>query len=305
MGEMTHSQWRPADPDATEEELAEAEREKEAANRRFGAAMTLLEARGYRAPKGQGNNPTGLFFRESTFEYVSRHPRVGVGRTPPTNVVLRLRNGPRREIATEAFHDSFCSRHTREEEADTRTALADKVKVKLGRDPENRGKALICMGDTNGYPMPAGEVIPPVDWDSEAITDHSHRWHRAAKQPDGSWASHTYLDEAMSECRMWDPARYAARKHGQINALDPTSGHGPNAVGQGGPQRIIRGYTDPWVVQAILEVNVIKMHGITDHHLLEYVMSYRKFCEALERSFEPMPSWMSVAHSSARWAPAA
>ncbi|MEU9050117.1 endonuclease/exonuclease/phosphatase family protein [Streptomyces sp. NPDC048384] len=292
---MTYSQWRPASPDATEEELAEHARVKEAANRRFGAAQTLLEMRGIRAPMGQGRNPTALFFRESTFEFVASHPQVGVNRTPPTNVVLRLRNGPRRQIATEAWHDSFCSPNTREEEADTRSALADKVKVKLGNDPE-RGMAFFGMGDCNEYPVEFGETIPPIDWNSPEITDHVHRRHRARKQPDGSWKSCTYLDELMTDCGMWDPARYAAHQYGQLSALDPTSGYGPNAVGQGGPQRILRAVADPWGVQATLEFNVVPVDGLSDHRLLEWVVSYRKFVEGLERSFDPLPSWMALAH---------
>ncbi len=300
LGEMTHSQWRLPSPDATVEELAAFELEKEAANRRFGAVRTVLGMRGVRAPKGQGNNPTGLFWRESTFDFVEAHTPLGVGRTPPTDVVLRLRNGPRREIVTESWHDSYCSRNTRMEEADTRTGLADKVKIKLGADPELRGKAFLGAGDFNDEPMPVGETIQPIDWNSSEITDTSHRWHRAIPQPDGSWVSQTYTDRALSECGMWDPARYAARVHGQISALDPTSGYGPNAVGQGHPQRIIRFVMDPWLVQSVLEVNVIAMDKITDHRMVEVIVAERKFSEGLERQYEPLPSWMSVAHSSLR-----
>ncbi|MEV8293228.1 hypothetical protein ACFVLG_01745 [Streptomyces rochei] len=74
------------------------------------------------------------------------------------------------------------------------------------------------------------------------MTDIVHRRHRAIKQPDGTWASCTAVDEIMLDCGMHDPARWAAHRLGQATALAATAGYA--AVGQGGPRRIDRGYLD-------------------------------------------------------------
>jgi hypothetical protein len=293
-GEMTYSQVQSLNPDASEEEVAAWEVAKEAADRRFGAAQTLLGMKGYRAPTGQGRNPTGLFFRESTFEFVSWHQQLKVWRTPPTNVVLRLPEVPERDIVTVAWHNSFCSPNAREGEADELSSLVDKVQAKYGSAPEKRWSAFWGFGDCNEYPVPVGETVPPIDWNSPEITDLVHRRHRARKQPDGSWRSCDYLDDLMLDCGMWDPARYAAQQLGQVQALDPTAGHASD--GQGGGRRIDRGYMDPWTVQAVLEVNVIDTTGISDHHGLEVILSRRMFVEALRRQFDPLEEWAALAH---------
>ena len=294
-GEMTYSQVQPLNPDASEEEAAAWEAAKEAADRRFGAAQALLGMKGYRAPTGQGRNPTGLFFRESTFEFVSRHQQLKVWRTPPTNVVLRLPEVPERDIVTVAWHNSFCSPNARQAEAEELSSLVDKVQAKYGNDPGKRWSAFWGFGDCNEYPVPVGETVPPIDWNSPEITDLVHRRHRARKQPDGSWRSCDYLDELMLDCGMWDPARYAAQQLGQVQALDATAGHA--ADGQGGGRRIDRGYMDPWLAKAILEVNVIDTGTTSDHHLVETILSKRGAIEGMRREFAPLESWEALAYS--------
>ncbi|MEU3979678.1 endonuclease/exonuclease/phosphatase family protein [Streptomyces sp. NPDC026672] len=295
--EMTYSQTGPLLEDATEADMEAADEARRAANARYGAAQQVLGMRGCRAPMGAGRNPSGLFFRESTFEFVSRHEQRQVWRTPPANVVLRLRGKdvPPTQIVTAAWHNSFCSPNKREEEADELSALVDKVQAKHGGDPEKRWAAFWGFGDCNEYPVPIGEVVPPIDWGSEEITDLVHRRHRARKQPDGSWTSCTYLDELMLDCGMWDPARYAAQQFGQVRALDATAGHASD--GQGGGRRIDRGYMDPWTVQSVIEVNVIDTAGVSDHHGLEVILSRRKLVEALGRQFDALESWAALAYS--------
>ena len=288
--EMTYSQSRPAGPDATGEELIAAEQAKEAANRRFRAAQDLLDMKGFRSPMGQGRNPTGTFIRESTFEFVARHPQLSVWRTPPTNVVLRLREVPERDIVTLSSHNSFCSPTGREAEGFEMSALWDKVQAKHGDDTDKPWSAFWGASDWNEYPVPNGETVKSIDWTSPDITDFVHRAHRARRQPDGSWKSCTDLDQLMLECGMHDPARYAARYlPNQARALDATAGH--VAVGQGGGRRIDRWCMDPWTVQATLEVNVVDTSGISDHHLVEVILSRRKLVEALRRQFQPLDPW--------------
>lgn len=297
--EMTYSQVQPVATDASEEELAEHEKAWLAANRRFKAAQHILGMQGFRSLPGQGRNPTGMFVREATFEVVSRHAQLKVWRTPPTNVVLRLRgdDAPPTPIVTVSWHNSFCSPNGREAEADELSSLVDKVQAKYRNDPDKRWSAFWGFGDCNEYPVSVGETVPPIDWTSPEITDLVHRRHRARKQPDGSWRSCDYLDELMVDCGMWDPARYAAQQLGQIRALDATAGHAPGAVGQGGGRRIDRGVVDPWTVQAVIEVNVIDTTGVSDHHGLEVILSRRKLVEALHRASDPLPAWTALAHS--------
>jgi len=296
-GELTYSQVQPPQPDASEEELDEHEKAKLAADRRFKATQQILGMRGFRSLTGQGRNPTGMFVRESTFEVASRHAQLKVWRTPPTNVILRLRgeDAPATPIVTVSWHGSFCSPKNRELEADELSSLVDKVQAKYGSDPGHRWSAFWGFGDCNEYPVPVGETVPEIEWDAPEITDLVHRRHRAIRQPDGTWRSCTYLDELMLDCGMWDPARYMAKQHGQLAALDATAGHASD--GQGGGRRIDRGYMDPWTVQAVIEMNVIDTTGVSDHHGLEVILSRRKLVEALGRRIEPLPSWMALGHS--------
>ncbi|MFD9815169.1 endonuclease/exonuclease/phosphatase family protein [Streptomyces sp. NPDC059080] len=291
--ELTYSQTQPVPADATEEEKAAAELAQKAADRRFDATQELLGMRGFRSPTGQGRNPTGMFVREGTFEVISRHEQLAVWRTPPTNVVLRLRDAPPTPIVTVSWHNSYCSPNGREDEAYELSSLVDKVQAKYEDDPNRRWAAFLGAGDCNEYPVPAGERVPEIDWSSSEITDLVHRRHRARRQADGSWKSCTAVDELMLDCGMWDPARYAAHQLGQIEAIDATAGHASD--GQGGGQRIDRIYMDPWTVRAVLEVNVIDTTGVSDHHGLEWVVSRRKYEEGLLRRCASLEPWAFTA----------
>ncbi|MEV7902128.1 endonuclease/exonuclease/phosphatase family protein [Streptomyces anulatus] len=287
--EMTYSQTSPAPADATEAEKTVVEAKRVAADRRFRVAQTVLGMKGFRGTTGQGGNPTGMFVRESTFEVVSRQEHLAVWRTPPTNVRLRLLDGPPTPIETVAWHNSFCSPNVRENEAEELSALVDKVQAKHGADPDRNWSAFLGAGDCNEYPMPAGETVPPIDWEHPEITDLVHRRHRARKRDDGTWASCTYLDELMLDAGMWDPARFAAHCIGHSGPLSATAGRG--TVGQGGDQRIDRFYMDPWTVLAVLAVDVISMAGISDHDYVEVLVERRAYEEALARKSNPMEPW--------------
>lgn len=287
--EMTYSQWRPVPLDATTEERATVELTRTAADRRFEASQQVLKMVGFRAPMGDGVTPTGLFFRPETFRFLNRYERRGVWHNPPTNVVLALPEVPEREIMTVAGHTSYNSITRRRLEGEDLTTFADKVQAKYGNDPAHFGRAFWGAGDFNEYPVPGGETVPEINWAAPEITDLVHREHRAVKQCDGSWRSCTDLDERMMRCGMWDPARYAAHRLGQGDALAPTAGHASD--GQGGGQRIDRFYMDPWIVQAVLEVHVHRLDGISDHDLPEVILSRRKLVEGLRRQFRRLEPW--------------
>ncbi|MFE5604186.1 endonuclease/exonuclease/phosphatase family protein [Streptomyces coelicoflavus] len=279
MQELKYSQTRPAAPLV----------EKRAANRRFKAAQETLGMRGFRAEVGQRANPTGLFIRESVFSSaLQRHHRVGHS-APPTHVELRLPEAPTVAIHTASFHHAYCNPAQRCSEAMDLTELVDKVKAH-NTDPAQKHAACWLFGDTNSYPVPAGEQVPPIDW--SAVTDIVHRRHRAIKQLDGTWVSCTEVDEIMLDCGMHDPARWAAHRLGQISALAATAGHA--APGQGGLRRIDRGCMDAWSVQAVERVTVLKTDGISNHNAIIVDCSRRKLAELLHRRIGPIAPWSLV-----------
>lgn len=287
--EMTYSQWKPAGPHADSDELVAVERARRAADRRFAATQELLGMRGVRASMGSGITPTGAFFREETFGLVAQRERTGGWGTPLTNVTLTLAGVPGVIIETAVWHASYCSPAQRVLEAQALSIFADKVQAKYGNDVKRRGVAFFGFGDSNESPVPEGEEVPPIDWTSPEITDLVHRRHRAIPQPDGSWESCTYLDRFMLDIGMHDPARYAAHSLGQPSALAATHGH--QSDGQGGLCRIDRAYMDPWLVQAVLEVNVIPTDGVSDHDGLEVIVAERKAVECLRRIIPPLGPW--------------
>lgn len=281
LSELTYSQAR---PDADDEV-------KEAADRRWQALQRTLGMRGFRAHMGQGRNPTGLLVKQSTFTGGVQHHHPKVFRTPPANVQLALPEVPHVPIVTASFHSSFCSPAGRAAEAYELTALVDKVKAHHSTDIERPRAACWLFGDTNEYPLPVGESVPEIDWTT--VTDLVHRRHRALKQPDGTWRSCTMLDELMLDINMHDPARFAARRLDQHDALAWTSGFA--AVGQGGVSRLLRGSMDPWTIQAVVGVTVLDMTDLSDHHTMVVDLSHSKLVEALQRTFAPLAAWDLVA----------
>lgn len=248
--------------------------------RRLHAAERALDMRGFLGIPGAGRNPTGLFVRPSTFDVHQQFDHQRIWRTPPTNVIVRLPEVPDRNIVLASWHAAFNSPRGREREAEEITALADKMK---------QGSGFIGGGDCNEYPHPAGESVPPIDWTSPGLTDTVHVVHRTNPGPDGTRVSCTYLDETLLGCGLHDPARYAAHTLGQASALFATSGHA--ATGQGGERRILRAYCDPWTTTATLDVTRIDTSGISDHHAVEVVLSYRGLVEALRRTVNPLPPY--------------
>lgn len=275
--EMTYSQARPG---AAPEVVA-------AADRRFRTAQEILGMTGFRAPMGDGRNPTGAYVRDSVFKVVARHEHPSGFRTPPTNLVLELDGCPGVPIMTMGVHLSHCSLRGRRMEADRLTTLADKLKI---HRPGHPARAAWILGDFNEYPVPQGELVEPIDW--TAVADVTHRRHRAELLPDGSWRSATYADELLHDCGLHDPARWAARRLGQQEALAGTAGVAD--PDQGGIRRIDRAYMDPWTIQAVTGVEVIDMTGLSDHHALRITLDRAKLIKALRRQISPLDRWELV-----------
>ncbi|MFK0111625.1 endonuclease/exonuclease/phosphatase family protein [Streptomyces sp. NPDC091217] len=240
---------------------------------RLHAAERLLGMRGFLGAQGSGRNGTGLFVRPEVFDVRQQfeHPRLW--RTPPTDIIGSLREVPDVRIVMASWHLAFNSPCGREREADEILALADKI---------NRGAAFIGGGDCNEYPHPAGEVVPPIDWTGDAITDRFHMMHRTNQGSDGGRVGCTYVDEALLGVGLHDPARYAAHDLlAQKDALRPTAGHAK--PDQGGDRRIDRVYVDSWLINAVISVYVIDTSGLSDHHAVAVVFSRAAMSEALRR----------------------
>lgn len=252
--------------------------------RRLRAAGDILGMKGILTPNGSGRNPTAMFLRPETFPtYETLYDKVEQRRwwrTPPTVVKTQLAEVPEVDWVMASWHAAFNSPCGRERETDELTAFVDKVK---------RGTAFAGGGDCNEYPVEQGEKVPHIDWTSPAITDPVHVRHRTNAGPDGSRVSCTYLDDTLLGCGLHDAARYASGEN--TEALNPTAGHAEEAAGQGGPRRIDRVYLDPWIVQAVLDVNVLDTTGVSDHHGVEVTLSRRKLVEALRRTFPPLAPW--------------
>ncbi|MER5210946.1 endonuclease/exonuclease/phosphatase family protein [Streptomyces sp. NPDC002838] len=278
MPELPHVQ---TGPDASPEEAA-------AARHRLGASENILVGmRGFLGGTGEGNNPTGLFVRESTFTIgPQRHHRTGF-HTPPTHVPLYLDEVPDVPIHTACFHNAYCSPPDRRREAFKLTRLVDKVKVHNGLTAP--WAACWLLGDANEMPSPHGELVPAIDWSSPEIADDVHRLHRAEQLPDGSWRSYTNFDDIMLAAGMHDAARWAAH-HGQLHAMAATAGRARPE--QGGPVRLDRGLLDRFSIQGVVYVCVVDMSGLSDHDLVVIDLSRRKLVEALLRqSIRPLAKW--------------
>ncbi|MEU9190118.1 endonuclease/exonuclease/phosphatase family protein [Streptomyces sp. NPDC048484] len=249
-------------------------------HRRLHAAEQLLKMRGFIGAPGTGNNPTGLFVRPSLFDVHQVFEHAPLWRTPPTHIIASLRDVPEVPIVMMSWHLAFNAPRGREREADEILAAADKT---------NAGMAFLGGGDANEYPHPTGELIPPIDWTSPKITDRMHMMHRTNAGPDGTRVSCTYADKTLLGAGLHNPARYAAHTLHQPDALGATAGW--TKPGQGGKRRIDRDYADPWLINAVIKVEVIETTGISDHGAVKTVYSLAGMVEALRRNITALDAY--------------
>ncbi|NUQ95054.1 MAG: endonuclease/exonuclease/phosphatase family protein [Streptomyces sp.] len=249
-------------------------------HRRLHQAERALGMRGFLGAQSSGRNPTGLFIRPDVFDVHQQFEQERLWRTPPTNIVASLREAPDVPIVMVSWHLAFNSPRGRERETDEILAFADKM---------NKRAAFIGGGDCNEYPHPAGESVPPIDWASPEITDRTHMMHRTNPGPEGTRVSCTYADEALLGAGLHDPARYAAHTLGQPDALRATAGRGKPT--QGGGRRIDRHYTDPWSINAVVDVVVIDTSDVSDHDAVKVVYSRARLADAVRRDIAPLPPY--------------
>ncbi|MEW1551595.1 endonuclease/exonuclease/phosphatase family protein [Streptomyces tsukubensis] len=227
--------------------------------RRLHAAERTLGMRGFLGEARISRNPNALFVRPGVLDVLEEYEHRDPWRAPPANVVARLEGTGRIREAEEIL------------------AVADKMKQGLG---------FAGGGDCNEYPFPAGETVREIDWST--VTDRPHMMHRTIQGPDGRRTSRTAVDELLLGAGLHDPARHAALHLDRPRALDATAGHTPSMDGQGGSRRIDHLYFDLWLVQAVLDVQVVDCSGASDHNAVVATLSYRKAAEALSRAFDPL-----------------
>lgn len=276
---------------------------------RLRAAEAILGMPGFVSPNHMGRHPTGLFLRPDVFLGAKQIPKMAPWRTPPTIVSTRFAGAPEVELLIGSIHHAFNDRLGRALEVGDATAYADKVK---------NSKGLIWGGDFNEAPFPQGEVVKAIDWASPEITDSVHRVHRTVEIPHTLRArtlhrlrgvfpgprrppaplrvSCNYVDQTLLECGLHDAARYHAAKSGNRHCLGPTAGHAPSAKGQGGPQRIDRIMLDAWLATAIINVELIDMSGLSDHHAVVVDLSASAMAQALRRQVAPHPWFFDLAY---------
>ncbi|MFE4664609.1 endonuclease/exonuclease/phosphatase family protein [Streptomyces sp. NPDC056716] len=238
------------------------------------AERALGGMRGFLAPAGVGQHPTAIFVRPDVLT-VTHQYELTDWRTPPTNIIATLDGAPRVPIILMSWHNTPTSPRQREREADDISRL-----VGVGRHG-----GWIGGGDCNEYPAPDGETVPQIDWTT--VRDLPHIQYRTNPGPDGTLESCTYLDRKLLGCGLHDVARYAAHTLGQREALSHTAGWAPGTEDQGGYSRLDRIYGDPYLVQAVIKVEVLDIDG-SDHKAVKAVFHHGRAIDALHRKVAPL-----------------
>jgi hypothetical protein len=225
------------------------------------AAADVLGMQGWYGPRCC----TALYVRPGAFVSVRGWPHPGgMWELPPTLRKVRVVGLPEQAapLLLGSLHFNYGSVDLRKIEAQWATTYADKW--------ERRGDRLVKISavlgaDTNSYPEPGtpGDVPLPVP---EHIKDKPHVVHRSRLITAASGRQVRVMDidpdKTLRKAGLEDPARYLAVK-GHREAVAPTmeasSTHGPRA-------RVDRFYVSEELLPAVERVEVVEMHGLSDHH---------------------------------------
>lgn len=218
---------------------------------------------------GPGKHATALYYDPEVFEQITPWDTEWPGwLLHPTAMTLRVRGTRDVDVVAGCAHLSYNSPTKRRAEAEDLTRLADRVESYAnGRGMVKRKLPVLAIGmDSNSYVAPdrlvPGELpLPRLD----DIADLPHRAHRSYEIAPGQWVMDSEPDRILLTAGLEDVARHAALQPGGpgLAAVAPTvdacDTHGP-------AHRVDRIYTTSWLLPAVVEVEVVDMTGLSDHH---------------------------------------
>ncbi|ARQ67743.1 hypothetical protein [Streptomyces marincola] len=156
-----------------------------------------------------------------------------------------------------SFHLNYASPARRQAEAEWLTTFADKK----WRTPDGELVTMPALmgGDRNSYPAPKTreEVVDRLRLGD--IRDRPHRAHRSHPTPDGRRQMDTRPDEILHTAGLFDLAHHIGTSQALAPTVEASPTHGPAT-------RIDALYTSHFLTPAVLDVEVIDMKGLSDHH---------------------------------------
>lgn len=220
---------------------------------------------------GPAKHATALYYNPAVFEQITLWDTKWPGwLLHPTAMTLRVRGTRDVDVVVGCAHLSYNSPTKRKAEAEDLTRFADRVEPYNHEcGPVKRKLPVLAIGmDTNSYIDPnrlvPGELaIPRLD----EIKDPAHRAHRSYEIAPGERVMDSRPDRILLTAGLEDVARHAALLPGGpgLAAVAPTvdecETHGP-------AHRVDRVCTTDWLLPAVVNVEVVDMTGLSDHHTM-------------------------------------
>ncbi|MCM2431030.1 endonuclease/exonuclease/phosphatase family protein [Streptomyces sp. RKAG337] len=220
----------------------------------------FLGLRGWLGPR----SCTSVLANPDVFTPVREWPQTGpMWVLPPTALTARFApaGAAALPLVLVSYHLNYGSTTLRQSEAEWLTTWNDRQWT-TSDDQRVRLPALMG-GDNNSYPEPGVVGDPPLP-KLTGIRDQPHRVHRSFVGPAGTRVMDTRPDEILRSAGMEDVARHFASGPKGTRAavaatVDQCETHGPDA-------RIDRIYASATLLDAVVDVDVIDMQGLSDHH---------------------------------------
>ncbi|MFE9449628.1 hypothetical protein [Streptomyces sp. NPDC006739] len=216
-----------------------------------------------------GKHATALYYDPAVFEQIPLWDTDWPGwLLHPTAMTLRVRGARDVDVVAGCAHLSYNSPTKRKAETEDLTRLADRIEsYEDERGAEKRKVPVLAIGmDSNSYIAPDRLVpgeLPLSRLDD--IKDLPHRAHRSYEIAPGQRVMDSEPDRILLTAGLEDVARHAALQPGGpgLAAVAPTvdacDTHGP-------AHRVDRIYTTNWLLPAVVDVQVVDMTGLSDHH---------------------------------------
>ncbi|QYX82790.1 hypothetical protein K1J60_06375 [Streptomyces akebiae] len=232
----------------------------------FSESQRILKLTGELGPK---KHATALYYDPEVFEQITVWDTEWPGwLLHPTAMTLRVRGTQDVDVVAGCAHLSYNSPTKRKGEAEDVTRFADRVETyETEHGPVKRKLPVLAIGmDCNSYVdpdrlVPGEHPIPTLD----EIKDPQHRAHRSYEIAPGQRVMDSEPDRILLTAHLEDVARHAALLPGGpgLSAVAPTvdasDTHGP-------AHRVDRVCTTDWLLPAVVNVEVIDMTGLSDHH---------------------------------------